>query len=201
MEDDPYLSWLYYIYRQTDIPQTISASYASFEKDVPRNYANAMCWHFAELGARGVSVLFANADFDVGERNCSTNGNVRFMPTFPASCMCNFCKSSVVTSFITPHRHAFAGPWVTSVGGTTRFDYPEVAAGFGGDGFSDYFPCPCYQDEAVPTFLLYNRRSAEGRGFPDIATQATDVVVFFRDEDLAVQGTSWSVGIFHPKAS
>ena len=48
--------------------------------------------------------------------------------------------------------HSFAGPWVTSVGGTTGF-YPEKAADLSGGGFSDYFPRPRYQDYAVPAFL------------------------------------------------
>ena len=50
-----------------------------------------------------------------------------------------------------PHRHAFAGPFVTSVGGTTS--YPEVAAPLSAGGFSDYFERPDYQDEALPIFF------------------------------------------------
>ncbi len=45
----------------------------------------------------------------------------------------------------------FAGPFVTSVGGTTG--NPEVAAPLSGGGFSMYFLRPPYQDDAVPTFL------------------------------------------------
>ncbi|KAI9450228.1 hypothetical protein BJY52DRAFT_1126047, partial [Lactarius psammicola] len=38
--------------------------------------------------------------------------------------------------------------WVTSVGGTTRED-PEVTASISGRGFSNCFPRPLYQDNAV----------------------------------------------------
>ena len=51
-----------------------------------------------------------------------------------------------------PHCHAFVGPYVTAVGGTTEFD-PERGATMSGGGFSDYFDRPPYQDEAVPPFL------------------------------------------------
>ena len=45
----------------------------------------------------------------------------------------------------------FAGPWVTSVGGTTGD--PEVAAGLSGGGFSTLFPRPGYQFDAVGDFF------------------------------------------------
>ena len=43
-----------------------------------------------------------------------------------------------------PDRHHFAGPYVTSVGGTTQFR-PEIAANLSGGGFSFYFMTPEYQ--------------------------------------------------------
>ena len=58
--------------------------------------------------------------------------------------------------------HAFLGPWVTSVGGTTGGDkgssdqknaIPEVAASLSGGGFSNYFVRPEYQAKVVPAFL------------------------------------------------
>jgi tripeptidyl-peptidase-1 len=50
-----------------------------------------------------------------------------------------------------PHHYALAGPWVTSVGGTT--DFPEVAAELSSGGFSDYFLRPDYQDEVLPAYF------------------------------------------------
>src|ERR1700761_2027308 len=46
----------------------------------------------------------------------------------------------------------FAGPFVTTVGGTTGQD-PEIGVSFSGGGFSSFFPRPPYQDVAVPKFL------------------------------------------------
>ncbi|KAH9041615.1 subtilisin-like protein [Lactarius pseudohatsudake] len=171
-EDDPYLSWLNYMLNLDEIPQTISTSYANYESDFTLDYARALCDLFMQLGARGVSVLFASGNDGVGEGDCMADGRVRFRPTFPASC-----------------------PWVTTIGGTTNYE-PEIAADLGGGGFSDYFKHPDHQDEAVTTFLknfgnryhgLYN---VSGRGFPDIAARAYHVGIFDDDEYDFADGTS-----------
>ncbi|KAH9168797.1 subtilisin-like protein [Lactarius sanguifluus] len=175
---DAYLAWLDYMLNlQTGIPQTISISYANYEADYPPDYARAVCDLFMQLGARGVSVLIASGDFGVGEGHCMTNGKVRFRPTFPASC-----------------------PWVTTVGGTTRYE-PEIAEDGTSGGFSEYFKRPDYQYDAITTFFeilgnqyhgLYN---ASSRAFPDIAAQADDIAVILRGEYRVLEGTSCATPI------
>ncbi|KAH9159751.1 subtilisin-like protein [Lactarius sanguifluus] len=92
------------------------------------------------------------------------------------------------------------GPYVTAVGGTTMFD-PEVAASLSGGGFSEYFPRPGYQQQAVSTFLdhlgpqysgLYN---PSGRGVPDIAAQAITIPFFYKGNEVTARGTSCSTPI------
>jgi hypothetical protein len=51
-----------------------------------------------------------------------------------------------------PGRRNFAGPWVTSVGGTMK-EYPEIGSKISGGGFSRHFERPAYQDVAVNAFL------------------------------------------------
>jgi len=86
---DEYLSWLEYIINQPSIPQTISIAYGHDEKIYPRLRARFVCSLFAQLGARGVSVLFSSGDDGVGEGDCKDgSGNVRFIPIFPATCTC-----------------------------------------------------------------------------------------------------------------
>ncbi len=150
--DDPYLAWLRYMLDDADLPRTISTSYANYEKSVPRRHARAVCNLFALLRARGVSVLFATGDWGVGQGKCKTaNENVRFMPTFPRPvCVTSF--SLPADTGRSPRCHPFAGPYLTSVGGTTGHD-TEVAADLSGGGFSDYSLRPKYQDEAVSTFF------------------------------------------------
>ncbi|KAH9011324.1 subtilisin-like protein [Lactarius hengduanensis] len=175
---DSWLESLEYLLKKADIPQTISISYGTEELDVPREYAKSICILFAQLGARGVSVLLPAGDSGVGENCKAESGNVRFVPEFPATC-----------------------PYLTTVGGTTGYD-PEVAAPLSGGGFSDHFPRPVYQDVAVSAFLerqgtqhtgLFN---PEGRGIPDIAAQALRLPIFFKNAGMVVDGTSFSTPVF-----
>ncbi|KAH8978363.1 subtilisin-like protein [Lactarius hatsudake] len=179
--DDPYLCWLRYMIAQNDvdIPPTISTSYGGYEHDLSKEYVLSVCALFGQLGLRGVSVLFSSGDDGVGEGDClvqSSSGDVsvQFIPNFPATC-----------------------PWVTSVGGTTGHD-PEVAASLSGGGFSNYFPRERYQADAISTFLqnfgdkysgLYN---PEGRGFPDVSSQAIDFLFVLGGEFEFAIGTSGS---------
>ncbi|KAH9020559.1 subtilisin-like protein [Lactarius deliciosus] len=171
---DVYLESLEYLLKKSDIPQTISISYGTYEWNVPQEYAKALCILFAQLGARGVSVLFPTGDDGVGKNCMDDSGNVRFVAEFPASC-----------------------PYLTAIGGTKDYD-PEVAAALSGGGFSDHFPRPVYQDVAVSAFLerqgtqhagLYN---PEGRGIPDIAAQALKFITFVKNVGIIVEGTSCS---------
>ncbi|KAH8991273.1 subtilisin-like protein [Lactarius akahatsu] len=170
---DVFLAWLNAVLSQQNVPQTITTSYGSNEKVFPMDYAIQACYLFAQLGARGVSVLFATGDDGVGKGDCAA----RFTPVFPATC-----------------------PYVTAVGGTTSFT-PEVAASLSGGGFSEYFSRPGYQQQAVSTFLdnlgqqysgLYN---PSGRGIPDIAAQALEIPFFHKGEEIFAEGTSSSAPI------
>ncbi|KAH9009823.1 subtilisin-like protein [Lactarius pseudohatsudake] len=167
-----------YLLKKTDIPQTISISYGAYERNVPREYARAVCILYAQLGARGVSVLFPSGDNGVGEDCEDGSGNVRFIADFPASYCCGF-----------------AGPYLTTVGGTTDYD-PEVAAPLSGGGFSEHFPRPVYQDVAVSAFLSRQGTHPEGRGIPDIAAQALNLPFFLRNAGNIVDGTSCSTPVF-----
>ncbi|KAH9074754.1 subtilisin-like protein [Lactarius deliciosus] len=180
--DDPYLCWLRYLIAQddVDIPQTISTSYGGYEHNLSPEYALSVCTLFGQLGLRGVSVLFSTGDWGVGEGDClvqSSSGetSVQFFPIFPATC-----------------------PWVTSVGGTTGHD-PEVAASISGGGFSIYFRRQPYQDNAVSNFLqiLGDKHSGlydpQGRGYPDISSQAVKLLMAIGGKLFVVSGTSGSV--------
>ncbi|KAH8979086.1 subtilisin-like protein [Lactarius akahatsu] len=175
---DSYLAWLGYVLSQEYLPQTISTSYGAIERLYPMEYASQLCLLFAQLGARGASVLFASGDSGVGEGGCETNdGTVRFAPLFPATC-----------------------PYVTAVGGTTSF-MPEVAASLSGGGFSEYFLRPPYQQQAVSTFLndlggqYYGLYNPVGRGIPDIAAQAMTIPFFYKGQETYGKGTGCSTPI------
>ncbi|KAI9450054.1 subtilisin-like protein [Lactarius psammicola] len=178
-DDDSYISWLNYILKQSRIPQTISVSYGNEEKDYPIDHAIYECYLFAQLGARGVSVLFASGDYGVGKGDCNPkdgSGKVRFATLYPGTC-----------------------PFVTSVGGTTG--YPEVAAGLSGGGFSSFFARPPYQQRVVSKFLeeLGNQHQGLfnpfGRGVPDISAQALQLPIILGGDEYIMFGTSGSTTI------
>ncbi|KAI9459877.1 subtilisin-like protein [Lactarius psammicola] len=177
-KDDPFLSWLEFILKQESIPYTISTSYYVDESNISKKYAVHVCRLFAQLGARGVTVLFASGNDGVGEGNCvARDGSVRFIPSFPATC-----------------------PFVTGVGGTKNF-LPEAASRFSGGGFSNHFERPTFQERAVFNFLrslgnryrgLYN---PTGRGVPDISAQSRKFRIFFNGQEQDESGTSLATPI------
>ena len=176
--NEPYLEFLHYMLAlpDEDLPQTITTSYGEAEQSIPESYTNTTCSMFAQLGARGVSILFSSGDTGVGS-SCQTNdgkNTTRFIPNFPASC-----------------------PFVTSVGGTYHIQ-PERAIAFSSGGFSDRFARPAYQDAAVSGYLdilgdqwrgLYN---PSGRGIPDISAQSYNFSVVDGGDVIMVGGTSAS---------
>ncbi|KAF7317715.1 Subtilisin-like protein [Mycena kentingensis (nom. inval.)] len=175
--NEPYLEWLNFVLNQTTMPQTFTTSYGDDEQTVPQDYATSVCALFAQVGARGSSLMFSSGDFGVGGGSCRTNdgtNRVIFQPMFPASC-----------------------PFVTAVGGTTRVN-PEVGVSFSGGGFSRYFAQPDYQSSAVSSFLtrlgtqfagLYN---ATGRAYPDVAAAGSGFQVIRAGRRISVGGTSAS---------
>ncbi|KAI1379250.1 tripeptidyl-peptidase [Hypoxylon crocopeplum] len=186
-DNEPYLDWLHYMMAKEDLPPVITTSYADDEQSVPEAYARRVCNEFAQLGARGVSVIFASGDHGVG-RDCHCNGRgsdkTQFVPSFPASC-----------------------PYVTSVG-ATRLVGPEVVAfdargGFvSGGGFSNYFPRPAYQEEHVKQYLkgldtsLAPYYNAQGRGYPDVSAIGYHYAVMSNGDAHLQDGTSASAPAF-----
>ncbi|KAL3474295.1 peptidase S8/S53 domain-containing protein [Aspergillus californicus] len=180
--NEPFLDFLHGVLKlnQTELPQVISTSYGEDEQTIPEGYARSVCNLYAQLGSRGVSILFSSGDSGVGAA-CQTNDGANathFPPQFPASC-----------------------PWVTAVGGTNG-TAPEAGIYFSSGGFSDLWARPKYQDAAVEGFLdrigdaqaRYFNRS--GRAFPDVAAQASNFAVVDQGEVGLFDGTSCSSPVF-----
>ena len=148
---DMYLKWLNNLLKQKSPPLTISISYGEYERDLPVDYARALCTLFAQLGVRGVTVLVASGQEGVGAGDCvNADGLVQFIPEFPSTCTCGADEHRY--KFLT-RSPWFSGPYVTSVGGTRNFR-PEMAANLSGGGFSWYFETPDYQLGAVIDYLF-----------------------------------------------
>ncbi|KAJ7129263.1 peptidase S8/S53 domain-containing protein [Mycena epipterygia] len=190
--NEPYLDWLDFILDSKHIPQTISTSYGDDEQTVPKTYASRVCKRFAELGCRGVSLLFASGDGSVGDGNPN-----------PATQQCRTNDGKNTKS---------SCPYVTSVGGTMNI--PEVSASFSGGGFSDYFSRPAYQNEAVERYLrklphgtykglavyaalpLKRLLTNFAQGIPDVSAQARKFQIFWQGAPISIGGTSAATPVF-----
>ncbi|KJA29734.1 hypothetical protein HYPSUDRAFT_196076 [Hypholoma sublateritium FD-334 SS-4] len=189
-ENEPYTTWLDFILSMPNPPLAISTSYGDDEQTVPFSFAQRTCAQFAQLGARGVSLMFSSGDGGVGDgdedpatQTCITNNGLnqtKFIPGFPASC-----------------------PFVTAVGGTSHFPETAVSTFFSGGGFSNFFARPSYQDKDVSAYLsklpkglyagLFN---PNGRGIPDVAAQSDLFKVFIGGQAFLIGGTSASSPAF-----
>jgi tripeptidyl-peptidase-1 len=188
-DNEPYLELLEGIVAKPDeeLPHVLSISYADDEQSVPRAYAERVCDLFAQLAARGVSVLAASGDggaAGTGQNYCYTNDEERrkmLIPTFPASC-----------------------PWVTSIGATKNNGFNPSAAEFSAGGFSGYFARPEWQDGAVSPYIdglvaandsNVGQFNQSGRAIPDISAVGTAFQIRFGGGGSAVLGTSASTPV------
>lgn len=145
-----------------------------------------------------VRILFSSGDAGVAglQGQCLTpNGGYTpagsdfgiFNPMFPGTC-----------------------PYITSVGATglpsnVSIFTPETAAGFSAGGFSNLFPIPDYQKEAIAHYYarhappynssVYNNTQAV-RGFPDVAANGMNYSVAINGTFFSISGTSASSPVF-----
>ncbi|GAM88207.1 hypothetical protein ANO11243_062380 [Dothideomycetidae sp. 11243] len=194
------------VFKPTNV---ISVSYGEQEADLPAYYMQRQCNEFLKLGLQGVSIFFASGDDgvagpagDQSPNGCLNNGTV-FSPADPNSC-----------------------PWLTNVGATKiypgngPFDpesaandpkgHPYHSAFASGGGFSNIYPIPDYQKDAVATYFsehdpaypyysgssfgngLYNRT---GRGYPDVAANGDNIATYTNGKYELHGGTSASTPI------
>ncbi|KAF9814027.1 hypothetical protein IEO21_05330 [Rhodonia placenta] len=165
-----FLDMANYLLNEDSPPQVFTTSYGPNENDIPLDLSMNLCNAYAQLGARGVSLLFASGDGGVSgvqSESCTT-----FVPEFPSGC-----------------------PYLTSVGATTGIS-PETAADFSSGGFSNYWGVPSYQQSAVSGYLSYlgdtysGRYNASGRGYPDVSAQGENFNIVLDQDVESVSGTS-----------
>ncbi|KAJ7626137.1 family S53 protease [Roridomyces roridus] len=159
-------------------PTVLSSSYGFNENELSLSVATSVCNAYMQLGAIGVSTLFATGDGGVGGFSSGTTSCPAFVPTTPASC-----------------------PFVTSVGGTQGLP-PQTGAALSSGGFSNYFAVPSYQTTDAKSYAsamgsqfsgMYNKT---GRGYPDVSAQASNVEIIWTGQLYTVGGTSCATPIF-----
>ncbi|XP_004642106.1 tripeptidyl-peptidase 1 [Octodon degus] len=180
---EPFLQWLLLLSNQSALPHVHTVSYGDDEDSLSSAYMQRVNTEFMKAAARGLTLLFASGDSGAG---CwSVSGKHQFRPSFPAS-----------------------SPYVTTVGGTS-FQNPfritnEVVDYISGGGFSNEFPQPSYQKEAVTQFLKSTHRlppssyfNASGRAYPDVAALSDGYWVVSNGIPIPwVSGTSASTPVF-----
>ncbi|MCJ1355544.1 MAG: hypothetical protein MMC33_005536 [Icmadophila ericetorum] len=199
------------VYQPTKV---ISASYGQAEADLPINYSKRQCNEFMKLGLQGHSILAASGDYgtasfpgDGSADGCLGPKGAIFNPQYPGNC-----------------------PYITSVGGTLLYadqtvNSPEsvLHVDLGGSavnfsssgGFSNYYPQPQYQIDAVAQYFkeaklsypyysefsvnvnttkgIYNRI---GRGYPDVAANGANFRAYTTGTDFFFFGTSLASPLF-----
>ena len=164
------------------------------ENMIDSAYARRLCNTMAQVGARGVTLLFSSGDN--GPNGDQPTGNHKNIldPEFPASCV-----------------------WDTAVRGTTNLMNEAAATKFtinvvgrpgytaSGGGFSNLFSTPSYQSEAVSSYTT-NRIpksnysvlgfTAHGRGIPDISAFSTNFPTGVDYISFPVGGTSASTPLW-----
>ncbi|TFY60356.1 hypothetical protein EVG20_g7447 [Dentipellis fragilis] len=166
---------------ESNPPQVVTISYGWDEDSIAPALASTICNSFAQVGARGVSILVASGDGGVsgGHANTSCTSSDPFLPVFPGTC-----------------------PFVTAVGSTIYNN--ETAAYFSSGGFSNVFATPSYQSSSpyVSNYLktlgntYKGRYNASGRAFPDVATIGDYVAIVYEGIDQQEGGTSCSAPMF-----
>jgi tripeptidyl-peptidase I len=194
----------------------ISVSYGGQEDDLPAYYQKRQCNEFLKLGLQGVSIFYASGDDGVAgppggdsANGClGPNSNI-FSPAWPNTC-----------------------PYITNVGATkvypgrTVFEpesavvdpagHPYKVAFSSGGGFSNIYPVPDYQKDAVddyftkhtPPYPYYNADFSGsiplnggvynriGRGYPDVAANGDNIATYVMGGATLEGGTSASTPIF-----
>lgn len=186
------------VYKPTNV---ISISYGGQESDLPAAYQQRQCNEFMKLGMQGVSIVLASGDSGVGGPDgCIGSGNI-FSPDFPATC-----------------------PYITTVGATylpsgasAATDSEVAVSRFGsGGGFSNIYPVPSYQSEAVTAYLTNSPPqypsysgtddqniganggiwNSAGRGYPDVSAVGDNILIFNNLLPTIIGGTSASAPVF-----
>ena len=191
---DPFVQFLQELITNRTVPSVVSFSESMPEDMMDPAYARRLCSLMAQVGSRGVTLLFSSGDNGPnGDQPTGTHNNI-FEPEFPASC-----------------------PWVTAVAGTTNLADETAATKStisvvgrlgctaSGGGFSNLFSAPNYQASAVDNYTSKHIPesyhsvpgfNAHGRGIPDISAFSTNFPTVVDFITFPVGGTSASTPLW-----
>eukprot|EP00339_Tiarina_fusa_P025965 CAMPEP_0117029618 /NCGR_PEP_ID=MMETSP0472-20121206/21430_1 /TAXON_ID=693140 ORGANISM="Tiarina fusus, Strain LIS" /NCGR_SAMPLE_ID=MMETSP0472 /ASSEMBLY_ACC=CAM_ASM_000603 /LENGTH=590 /DNA_ID=CAMNT_0004737431 /DNA_START=6 /DNA_END=1778 /DNA_ORIENTATION=+ len=190
-------------------PMVNSISWSSDERTEGYSYNSRTDTEWQKLGTMGVSVLAASGDDGaVGTSRCSGN-HWYFNPGYPATSP--YITSVGATMLVgKPTTSSTEAPVCSEVGHTCAMDGTEEPAdenlgGYAtGGGFSVYETRPSYQNTAVNQYLNDNSIpkppasyfNSSNRGFPDVAANGYNILIYRGGRWETVGGTSAATPIW-----
>ncbi|CAK7264275.1 hypothetical protein SEPCBS119000_000905 [Sporothrix epigloea] len=193
----------------------ITISYSYSEVDMPESYVKRQCLEVMKLGLQGVTVVMASGDYGIGSfyddggnpDGCGGSNGTIFMPQALAVCPYVLAVGSTVfklkepiTTCKKPKYYDMATQWFSS-----------------GGGFSNYFPTPNWQVQAVRDYFEHtdvpfkgyqnmgNSNFSEagdgvyhigGRGYPDVSAIGDDFIIALEGSWHLLSGTSISTVVW-----
>ncbi|EFQ35648.1 Pro-kumamolisin [Colletotrichum graminicola] len=204
------------VFKPTNV---VSISYVGIESYLPDAYMERQCREWMKLALQGTTVVMASGDNGVGgEGSCECEclrgggGETVFMPTFAGNC-------PYVLSVGATELNRASSNSTPSAYGQPLHEVASVRISSGG-GFSNVFPTPDYQKEAVQQYLdtvapglpftgyeqpvkdgdftdvRSGAYSRVGRGFPDVAAVGDRALLVSGGKWYVVGGTSMSAPIW-----
>ncbi|CAK7264271.1 hypothetical protein SEPCBS119000_000903 [Sporothrix epigloea] len=199
------------IYKPTNV---ISISYGYGEADLPDYYVKRQCLEIMKLGLQGVTVVAASGDSGVGSYyddggnidGCGGNGTI-FYPTALVACPYVLAVGSTLMQAAEP----------ASPGQIPLYKERSTESFASGGGFSNYFPTPNWQVQAVRDYFEHtelnftgyhdmgNRNFSDvgdgvyhigGRGYPDVSAIGDRFVIALKGRWSPGGGTSLSAPIW-----
>jgi tripeptidyl-peptidase-1 len=165
----------------TPLAQVISTSWG-WAEDVGDASNIRLCNEFMKLGLLGTTMLFSSGDNGVGQDNGT------FWVSAPAAC---------------PYVTAVGSTEIPSGGSINSTERATTAFASGG-GFSNQWALPKYQEKAMANYYAnyapsytsaqYNN-SQQVRGYPDIAANGNNIVIYEQGGLVLEDGTSASAPI------
>ena len=98
----PAISNTFFALPDKDLPTVLCVSYALTKDFIPPSTLDGLCSQYAQLGARGVSVIYASGNSGPGDTRLISNGTRSFTPIFPASSL--FVTSVGSTACVGPEQ-------------------------------------------------------------------------------------------------
>jgi tripeptidyl-peptidase-1 len=165
----------------TPLAQVISTSWG-WAEDVGDASNIRQCNEFMKLGLLGTTIIFSSGDSGVGDNNGT------FQISAPAAC---------------PYVTAVGSTEIPAGGSVDSAEHATTAFASGG-GFSNQWALPSYQEKAMEYYYkhyapnypstLYNN-TQKVRGYPDIAANGNNIVIYEQGSLSLEDGTSASAPI------